>query len=585
MWLVFSVPVYLLFMIQRSQSGISSLAPTLAGLLVCVFLGLFLLLPVGSVVLSAFGIGSESFTFAYIALFFQQELYREAFSNSLQVALLSVFFASLIAIPLAWMSTRMGLRAWLLVQILGLLPLVMPPFVAAFALQPLLGPSGAINLILQHWLGFTLPLMDGMNGVVLVESIHYFPFILLNLVAGLRRIDRSMEESAVTLGSGHWRRFRRIILPMALPSYVAGAAIVFMRAFEDLGTPLVLGVTNMLAPLTYLRVTTVGMDDPQSYVIAVIMLLFSILTLCMVAYFFNGKHDAYMPYLRNEGRSSVLAQPLVGFWQIACSYGWIGLVLVLVLLPHLGLLSLSLADVWSFSVLPDSWTIGHYATIAADSGSALSNTFIYCGVAAGLDVLLGGTIAYVVLRTRLASRRRLAQLSGLPLAVPGIVLALGYLRFFRDAGAPFSESAFSSTWLLIALAYAVQQLPYAVKVCMAALQAIDPNLEAAAENLGSTRTRVLGRIVIPLMAGGLLLSFVVSFMAAATELPITMLLSNNETQAPMSYDIYLYMQSVSGRGPGAALAMVATIVVAICAWFIRVLLRRRRSRDNSALYR
>ena len=196
---------------------------------------------------------------------------------------------------------------------------------------------------------------------------------------------------------------------------------------------------------------------------------------------------------------------------------------------------------------------------------------------------LGGVIAYVALRTRLAGRHVLARLAGVSLAVPGMVLALGYLRFFRDVNIPLLETPFLSTWSMIAIAYAVQQLPYVVKICMSALQAIDPNLEAAAENLGSTRARVLQRIVIPLMAGGLLLGFVVSFMAAATELPITMLLSNNEAQAPMSYEIYLYMQSVSGRGPGAALAIVAIAVVAICACVTHLLLRRRL-RGASAMH-
>ncbi len=541
----------------------------------CIFLLLFLVLPVLSVVLAAFGIGSQSATLAYIVLFFQQELYREAFSNSLQVAFLSMLFASLIAVPLAWIATRMRFRGWLLVQVLGVLPLVMPPFVAAFALQPLLGASGAVNLLLQRWFGFTLPFMEGMNGVVLVESIHYFPFILLNLIASLRRIDLSMEESAVTLGSGRWRRFRRIVLPLALPGYVAGAAIVFMRAFEDLGTPLILGVTNMLAPLTYLRVMSVGVDDPLSYVIAMIMLAFSALTLYLAGYFLRDKDNAYMPYLGGGVMLPAPARPALGRWPTIFSYGWVVVTLLFVLLPHLGLLSLSLADIWSFSILPDSWTTRNYATIATDSGAALINTFLYCGLAAGIDVTLGGVIAYVVLRTRLAGRNVLARLAGVSLAVPGMVLALGYLRFFRDVNVPLSETPFSSTWGMIALAYAVQQLPYVVKVCMTALQAIDPNLEAAAENLGSTRARVLQRIVIPLMAGGLLLGFVVSFMAAATELPITMLLSNNEAQAPMSYEIYLYMQSVSGRGPGAALAIVAIAVVAICACIIHILLRRR----------
>jgi iron(III) transport system permease protein len=114
--------------------------------------------------------------------------------------------------------------------------------------------------------------MDGLVGVTFVESIHYFPFILLNLVA-LRNIDGAMEESALNLGAKGWRLFWRVIFPLSLPGFVAGAALVFVKVFDDLGTPLVMGVTNLLAPQAYLRITSVGIEDPLGYVISVIMIV------------------------------------------------------------------------------------------------------------------------------------------------------------------------------------------------------------------------------------------------------------------------------------------------------------------------
>src|SRR5690606_1603683 len=123
-----------------------------------------------------------------------------------------------------------------------------PPFVGAVAMQLIFGRSGTVNLLLDDWFGFTLPFMEGLNGVIFVESLHYFPFILMNLVVALRNIDGSMEEAAFNLGSRGFRLFRRVIFPLALPGYVAGASLVFVKVFDDLGTPLVLGTTNMLAP-------------------------------------------------------------------------------------------------------------------------------------------------------------------------------------------------------------------------------------------------------------------------------------------------------------------------------------------------
>ena len=104
--------------------------------------------------------------------------------------------------------------------------------------------------------------MEGLNGVIFVEALHYFPFILLNLTVALRNIDGAMEEAALNLGARGWRLFRRVVFPLALPGCVAGVALVFVKVFDDLGTPLVLGVTNMLAPQAFLRMTQVGIDDP-----------------------------------------------------------------------------------------------------------------------------------------------------------------------------------------------------------------------------------------------------------------------------------------------------------------------------------
>ena len=125
----------------------------------------------------------------------------------------------------------------------------------------------------------------------------------------------------------------------------------------------------------------------------------------------------------------------------------------------------------------------------------------------------------------------------------------------------------TSTWLMIMLAYAVRRLPYALRACMAALQQVHVSLEEAAQSLGATQLRSVRRIVLPLIAGGMLAGFVTSFITAAVELSATILLVSADSAAPMSYGIYLYMQSVAGRGPGAALGVLAIMVVALGTWF------------------
>ena len=541
----------------RPRLSDTGLGVWLAGALVLAFLLLFLVLPVGRVFYTAFIEADGSLTLGHFGAFFSQGLMKESFFNSLYVALMSALFAALIAVPLAYFTVRFDFRGALLIQTLGVLPLIMPPFVGAVAMQLIFGRSGSVNLLLDQWFGIRLPIMEGLNGIIFVEAIHYFPFILMNLTVALRNIDGAMEEAALNLGCRGWRLFRRVIFPLGLPGFVAGASLVFVKVFDDLGTPLVLGQTNLLAPQAYLRITQVGLEDPMGYVISVIMIAFSILALWLSAQVMRGKDYATL----QKGGAGIARRRLSRF-EALLAYAAIVLVLLVVLSPHLGLLILSFAKVWSYSVLPDAWTSAHYATVLADSSGMIHNTLLYCGLAALIDVILGTAIAYLILRTRIPARQWLDYAASAAIAVPGIVLAIGYLRSFQGVqlwGGPITQ-----TWLLIMLAYAVRRLPYALRSCMAALQQIHVSLEEAAEMLGASQWRAIRRIVIPLMTGGLLAGFVTSFATAAVELSAVLMLVQNNSDAPLSYGLYVLMQTPAGRGAGAALGVIAVIIVAAC---------------------
>jgi iron(III) transport system permease protein len=191
------------------------------------------------------------------------------------------------------------------------------------------------------------------------------------------------------------------------------------------------------------------------------------------------------------------------------------------------------------------------------------NTALYCGIAATLDVVIATAIAYLMLRTRLPGRHALDFTVTIALAIPGVVLGIGYLRTFRGIEIPFTDDLLTSSWVLLALAYTVRRLPYALRSCVAALQQLHVSLEEAAENLGATKGRTIRRVVVPLMAGGMVAGFIISFMTAAVELSTTLMLVTAQHDAPMSYGIYLYMQSAAGRGPGAALGVLAVALVAV----------------------
>jgi iron(III) transport system permease protein len=507
--------------------------------------------------------------------FFARPLFREALVNTLLAGGLAVVIGSVIAVPLALLTARYQFPGRALVSVLAVVPLVIPPFVGAAAFQQILGRSGAVNLLLLERWGVTVPFMEGLLGVVLVQSLHHFPFIFLNTRAALSGLDRSLEAAAQNLGSSGFRLFRRVLLPLALPGYAAGALLTFIRVIDDLGTPLMLDYPKLLAPQAYVRVTTGGLTDVDGYVICVILVALSLgaLGLAKTA-LARGEFAA----LARGG-----AAPSVKLTAHGRLVAWLLVALLLgpALLPQLGIAFLSVSKVWSLTPLPTAYTAANYEEILVRSPRFITNTLGYAGLAALADVALGAVIAWLLLRGRVRGRRWLDTLSTVPLAIPGVVLAVGYLRAFGGVRVPGLGEPLTSTWIPLVVVYAVRQLPYAVRGAYAALQHLSPALEEAAQSLGASRRRALFRITFPLMTRGLLAGGLLAFVVSAVDLSSTILLVPRVELAPLSYGIYLYMQSAIGRGPGAALGVVAIALVAAGAWAATVLVRR----SAAALFR
>lgn len=536
------------------------------------FLALFLLIPVAMVILVAFqDPNSGAFTLVNFADFARNEMFLRSFANSLYVSAMSVVWATIFALPLAYFTTRFEFRGAAIIQTLGVIPLIMPPFAGAVAMQLFFGRNGSVNLLLGDWFGINIPFMEGLNGVIFVQSVHYFPFILINLTASLRNIDRSMEEAAQNLGCSGGRLFRRIVFPLAMPGYVAGASLVFIKVFDDLATPLLLNVKDMLAPQAYLRITSIGLKDPMGYVISVVLIVFSVLSLFIATSTMRNRDYATV----QRGGGGLSKRPIGGL-DLVMAWGTIGLILALVLAPHLGLLLLSFSTVWSFSVLPDGFTTAHYTRVVLESGQYIWNTLLYATIAGFIGIIIGTAISYIVLRTKVPGRQWLDYLASAALAVPGVVLGIGYLRAYYGVSLPSGQSV-TSLWIIIVIALAVRRLPYALRACMAAMQQISVSLEEAAENLGANKASTIRKIMVPLMTGGILAGFVTSFATASVELSATMMLVQNTSDAPLAYGLYVFMQSPAGRGAGAALGIIAVLIVGISTYLSQLLAERDRS--------
>ncbi len=499
-------------------------------------------------------------TGAPLLAFFARPLFREALLNTLLSGVLAVALGSVIAVPLALLTVRYSFPGRSTLTTLGLLPLVIPPFVGAVAFQQILGRSGMINLFLLERFGFTVPFMEGLRGVILVQSLHYFPFILLNTAAALSALDRSLEEAAQNLGSSGFRLFRRILLPLSLPGYAAGALLTFIRVIDDLGTPLMLNYTTLLAPQAYVRVTTVGLTDVDGYVVCVVLVALSLAALWLVKRVLGRGEFTVIGRSGEAPARGLGPRGTLAAWMIALA------LLGPALLPHMGIALLSVSKVWSLTPLPSVYTLDNYGEILFRAPPFIWNTLRYALLASAIDIGLGAVIAWLLLRGRARGRAWLDAIATMPLAVPGVVLAVGYLRIFHGWSVPGLGAPLTSTWLILVIVYAVRRLPYTVRSAYAALQQQPLWLEEAAQNLGASRARAFVKVTLPLMGRGLLAGGLLAFVSSSVDLSSTMLLVPRVELGPLSYGIYLYMQSAVGRGPGAALGVVAIALVAAGTW-------------------
>ena len=535
------------------------MSPTLSRgvyLLVTVFFALFFVLPIWGTLHTAFVDMHGGFTLDYIAEVFRNPLYREGLLNSLFIALLTTLACLLISLPLALGYVRYAFPLRNLLNSLMLTPLILPPFVGALGIQAMLGQAGALNSLLIRlglqsadqpvdWLG------EGqMTGVVLMNVLHLYPIVYLNVSAALANLDPALEEAASNLGCPPWRRFRRITLPLILPGIFAGSAIAFIWAFTELGVPLIFDFDRVTSVQIFSAIKDLS-NNPFPYALVVVLLFFTTL-------FYAGSKLMFRSEVSGGGGRATTGRSLVPLpaWQ-----GWLiasGFLLVigLALMPHIGVMLLSLAGDWYRTVLPTGLTLanftgalGHDLTL-----SAIANSLKYASLATLVDVVLGIGVAWVVVRSQLRGRQWLDTMAMLPLAVPGIVMAFGYLALSREGQPLHGLMLGENPLLLLVVAYAMRRLPYVVRSAAAGLQQISPVLEEAALNLGAPPLRALWRITLPLVAPNLVAGALLAFSFAMLEVSDSMILAQQTIYFPITKAIYS-LSSALGDGPGLAAAL------------------------------
>ncbi|HEV3210934.1 MAG TPA: iron ABC transporter permease [Chthoniobacterales bacterium] len=541
--------------------------------IILAFFAVFFILPVAIAVRSGFVDQTGSLTFAYLREVFRNPLYLEGFLNALKIAIGSTLAAFLLASPLAWVGYRFDFPGKSALSALLILPVMLPPFVGAIGFRQILGQEGALNALL-HSIGLlgTDRVIDWLGtsrewGIVLLNALHLYPILYLNLVASLSNVDTTLLEAAEMFGCSGLRRAARVTLPLILPGIFSGGSIVFIWAFTELGVPLM---------FDYYRVTPVqifdGIQDidnnPMTYALVAVTLAATAL-IYFVVRIFIGSPPALMPVRGGHGRNITAVSGLRG---LACSMLFLS-ICGFALLPQLGVLCVSFSKDWYRSIFPNAFTLDHYIFALGNhlTVPAIQNSLLYASLSTCVDLFLGVAIAYLVTRTLIPGRSWLDSLAMLPLAVPGLVLAFGYLALTRR-GSFFSFLApVQNPLVLLVLTYAVRRLPYVVRSAAAGFQQAGISLEEAAQSVGAAPFRALRRITLPLIAGHLFSGALLAFAFAVLEVSDSLVLAQKQADYPIAKAIY-ELSNVLGEGPylAAALGVWAMVFLGLATAAARV---------------
>lgn len=518
-------------------------------LLLWAFFFIFMLYPLGYVFSNAF-FTADGFSLVFMKLLFSSPNYTIILANSVNLGLTVTLLTTLLSLPLALLLVRYNFPGKGILNGLILIPMVLPPFVGAIGMRHLLARFGSVNLLLLD-LGVINQPIDWLGGgsfwgVVILEALHLYPIMYLNLAAALANIDPSLEEAAKNMGASGFRLFRTVTFPLMLPGYFAGAIIVFIWAFTELGTPLVFEFREVVAVQIFSMVTDLH-QNPMGYAFVVAVIVLTLF------FFYLSKRILGGGRYEMLGRGHVVSAVRTASVPVTVlAYVLVLGVSALALIPHAGVLLTSITSRWFLSVLPTEYTTQFYKEVFSQDLTLLSikNSLLLSSLSTIIDVVLGVSIAYLLARKRVPGRGVLDALAMLPLALPGLVMAFGYIAAF--SATPL-DARINPVPLLI-IAYSVRRLPYMVRAAYAGFQQSSVALEEAAMNLGASPIKTLYQITFPLIFANLVAGAVLAFSFAMLEVSDSLILALKEQNYPITKAIYALLGRIAD-GPYIASAM------------------------------
>lgn len=482
-------------------------------------------------------------------------------ANSLLLGVLVVLTSTVIAAPLAYLFSRTDMARHRAFDILFLVPFMTPPYIASMGWILFMQKRGLLSQLVPG-LPDGAPAFFTLGGLVLVMSLHVFPFLLTLLRNAMDNIPSSLEESAAVLGARFPLRCRRVLLPLLAGNYAIGALLVFVKTLSEYGTPYTLGRRIGFDVFTtdihrYAAVAPISFG--KAAVLASVLV-----TICLLLWMVQNAITRRKSYRLVGGRGVRLAlTPLRGAARVL-AWGYVALVLLLAIgIPYFSVIATSLIRLRGYGLAAGNFTLAHYAELFADNEnavSAMANSLFLGVTAATLCAVLGTAVVLAVRRARGRTGRLLEAAGLLPEMLPGIVLVIGLMLFWNEI---YDILPLYNTLGILVVTYTTLFLPYTIQYVTSSFTQISGSLLDAGRVFGGSRFYIFRRITSPLLLKGIAAGWMMTFIISVRELVAPSLIAPPNTLVVSTYIMREFEQGSVSLGMCMAVLCVGLTTAAL----------------------
>lgn len=479
--------------------------------------------------------------------------FKVAFFNTLRVGVLTSLLSTVIGLLFAYVDVYVKLKSKILEKLfnlVALLPVVSPPFVLSLSMICLFGRAGFVTRYLLQMRDSNI---YGLPGLVIVQTMTFFPVCYMMLRGLLKNIDPSLEEAARDMGASRSKVFTSVTLPLVLPGLGNAFLVTFIESAADFANPMLIGGDyDTLATSIYLQIT--GSYDKQgAAAMAIALLSITFIMFIVQKYYIESKTAATLTGKASRARMPITEKSVTAPLSIFC-----GLISVFVVLMYAMVFLGALFKLWGRNY---SLTFAHYKFIFSYGGlRAFKDSALLSVIAAPVTAILSMIIAYLVVKRNFKGKGLIELLSMLAMAVPGTVLGVGYIRGFSNGifGSGFLSTIYGTSLILI-IAFVVRSLPTGTRSGISALRQIDKSIEESAIDLGANSSKVFFSVTLPLIKDSFFSSLVTSFVRSITAISAVILLVT-----PRWNMVTVQINSLAEKGnygPACAYASILIVIV------------------------